>query len=408
MSHGHLSKVERGEPGRPVTPAVLNAYEQVTGVKLTGTAGHHSMEPPAGDWRRGQLSEIRRRVLRAKIAAVAAGGLLDDKAEKLLDQTGRLLVPEIIEDLDVAQLDQVAATCTALDLRYGGGVADQLARAQLKWAIMLLGGEASADLRPRLQVAVGCLAQRAGWAAFDADTHDVARSLFTVGLYAATHADHPDLRAHIIADFAAQANFLGYPDDCLHIVRQAEVDERVGPAVRAVVHIVKARAYALRGEADACHRQIEVAETAQAQTQRDGAAGWLGTVATAAHLYAGTGHALATLARRTQSTATRAQAQTRLRTAADAHDPASHTRAAALCLAQLTALHLEAGELDEGVHWGRRLLDSALGIRSRRLAEHLAVVRRAAGAHLDEVAVKELAAELDARWPAASPAADPR
>lgn len=25
MSHGHLSKVERGEPGRPVTPAVLAA-----------------------------------------------------------------------------------------------------------------------------------------------------------------------------------------------------------------------------------------------------------------------------------------------------------------------------------------------------------------------------------------------
>src|SRR5690606_27124943 len=36
MSHGHLSKVERGEHGRPVTPAILNAYEKATGVRLTG------------------------------------------------------------------------------------------------------------------------------------------------------------------------------------------------------------------------------------------------------------------------------------------------------------------------------------------------------------------------------------
>jgi hypothetical protein len=31
MSHGHLSKVERGEHGRPVTPAIIAAYERVTG-----------------------------------------------------------------------------------------------------------------------------------------------------------------------------------------------------------------------------------------------------------------------------------------------------------------------------------------------------------------------------------------
>ena len=58
MSHGHLSKVERGEPGRPITPAVLVAYENATGFKLTGVAGHSSDVDHDG-WRRGHLSDAR-------------------------------------------------------------------------------------------------------------------------------------------------------------------------------------------------------------------------------------------------------------------------------------------------------------------------------------------------------------
>lgn len=289
MSHGHLSKVERGEPGRPITPAVLAAYEKATGFNLTGVAGHSS-DIATGGWRRGHLSEARLRALRAKIAAIAAGGELGDRAEKLLDHTGRLTVPEMVEKCDVAHLEQVAAMATRLDMRYGGAVTDQLARAQLRWAIKLLDSQASSDVRPRLQAAVAAMAQRAGWAAFDADGHDVARSLFTVGLYAATHADEPNLRAHIIADFAAQANFLGYPDDCLYIVRQAEVDERIGPAVRTVIQCVKARAYALRGDTEACRRQVDAVDAAQAGTGAEPRDGWVGTIATPAQLYAGTGH----------------------------------------------------------------------------------------------------------------------
>jgi transcriptional regulator with XRE-family HTH domain len=402
MSHGHLSKVERGEPGRPVTPAVLTAYEKATGVKLTGIAGHGNSDPVGRGWRRGHLSESRRRVLRAKIAAVAAGGELGDKAAKLLDHTGRLLVPDVVEEADVAHLEQVAALSACLDMRYGGGVADQLARAQVKWAIMMLDREASTDIKPRLRAAVACLAQRAGWAAFDADAHDVARSLFTVALYAATDADDPNLRAHVIADFAAQANFLGYPDDCLAIVRFAEVDERVGPHVRMVIHAVKARAHAMRGGAQTCQRQVELAEQAHADANGEPVEGWLATVAKPAQLDAGTGHALATLARRAESVTARKEAQARLAAAIDDLDPTGQARAAALCRAQLAGLHLEAGELDEGLTFGRQLLDAGGGIRSSRLAEHAAVVRRAAAAHVHEVLVKELVAEMDARWPPAA------
>ncbi|HEY8474315.1 MAG TPA: helix-turn-helix transcriptional regulator [Natronosporangium sp.] len=232
MSHGHLSKVERGEPGRPVTPAVLAAYEKATGIRLTGLAGHRPVDPSqTGGWRPGYLSETRRRTLNAKIAAVAVGGPLSEQLNRILDATGRPIIPDRIEDPDVIQVERVAALCTSVDLLYGGGVADQMARALLRWAVGLLeAAPTGSPITTRLHAAIGALAQRAGWAAFDAYTHDVARSLFTVALYAATRANNPDLRAHVIADFAAQHNYLGYPDDCLQVVRFGEVDERIFPA----------------------------------------------------------------------------------------------------------------------------------------------------------------------------------
>ena len=60
MSHGHLSKVERGEHGRPVTPAILTAYEKATGVRLAGATVIGRGEDAAGaEWRRGRLSDAR-------------------------------------------------------------------------------------------------------------------------------------------------------------------------------------------------------------------------------------------------------------------------------------------------------------------------------------------------------------
>jgi transcriptional regulator with XRE-family HTH domain len=391
MSHGHLSKVERGEPGRPVTPAVLSAYEKATGIRLTGLASPATDPPEGGGWRRGHLSEARRRTLNAKIAAVALGGPLGEQLVRILDATGRIIAPARIDEPDVVQVERAAALCTTMDMQYGGAVADQLARALLRWAIGLLETDLDQQTNPRLHAAIGALAQRAGWAAFDADSHETSRHLFTIALYAATRADDPDLRAHVIADLAAQHSCLGYPNDCLQVARFAEVDERISPPIHMVLNAIKARAYAVRGEPDACHRHVELAE--HAHTTTAGANGWLATVATAARLHASTGHAIATLARRTGSETARSDAQRRLSQAIDLLNPVAQARAVALCMAQLATLHLEAGELPEGEHWARRVLDSAGGIRSARLAEHMAMIRTAARSH-DDPAMRQLAGDL--------------
>jgi two-component system response regulator MprA len=54
MSHGHLSKVERAETGRPVTPAVLAAYEKATRILLA--TGHGDLD--VHGWRPGRLGEL--------------------------------------------------------------------------------------------------------------------------------------------------------------------------------------------------------------------------------------------------------------------------------------------------------------------------------------------------------------
>lgn len=111
MSHGHLSKVERGEPGRPVTPAVLNAYETVCGVQLTGAAAHPPADGADG-WRRGHLSQARRRTLNAKLAAVAVGGQLGEQVNRILDATGRILAPPSIDEVDLTTVEHAATSWT--------------------------------------------------------------------------------------------------------------------------------------------------------------------------------------------------------------------------------------------------------------------------------------------------------
>lgn len=288
--------------------------------------------------------------------------------------------------------------CTGLDLRLGGAVCDQRARALLRWAVGLLASEASEEMGVRLHAAIAALAQRAGWAAFDSESHDVARSLLTIALYAATRADDADLRAHVLADLAAQHNYLGYPQDCLRVVRLGEVDERVGPRVRLVLCGVKARAYGVQGDVERCRRQIALAEQAYAEAERAAPpAGWLARVGGCAHLYAVTGHAAAALVRRAGGDPDAEDACQRLARAVELLDPVEQARPAALCLAQLATLRLEAGDLDSAVPVVRRALAAAATVHSVRLTHHLSAMRAAAAGRDAGALVAEIDAAAEQR-----------
>jgi hypothetical protein len=384
-----------------VTPAITAAYERVTGVKLAEAAASvaERRDRDTGrrgrSWRPGELTDMRRQAYNAAIGAIAVGGHLGEPVSRLIDSTGRPVTPTPPEDGDVAQLEQMVAVLTALDLRHGGGLISQASKALLRWAVpMLDAGHVSPKVQRRLAAAVGALAARAGWAAFDVAAHEAGRSLFRLALYTAARAGDPDLRAHILVDVAAQHSYTGYPEDGLEIIRMVEGDERVSPGVRMVVHGAKARAYAATGAADGCRRQIGLAEEAF-ELADEAVTGWVGSLRHPGLLYAVTGHAVAELAVRDGSQADARDAQRRLARAIDALDPTTHARSRALCTIKLALLYLWSGELEQGASWARLGVLAATGITSARLAREVAVIRVAADARADAPEMRALVACID-------------
>lgn len=415
MSHGHLSKVERGEHGRPVTPAIMAAYERVTGVKLVEAAATvaERRDRDTGrrgkSWRPGQLTDMRRRGYNAAIGAITIGGHLGEPVSRLIDSTGRPVTPTPPELVDIVQLEQLGTVLTELDLRYGGGLVAQVGKSVLRWAVVMLDAVGMSDpVAARLNAGVSTLAARVGWAAFDVAGHEAARSLFRLALYTAARAGDPSLRAHVLADVAAQHNHLGYHQDALEVIRLGEGDERVAPGVRMVLHAVKARGYAEVGELPACKQHIGLAEQAQALAAAGGPVpGWVGRVADPAHLHASTGHAMASVAARTGETADRDEAVRRLAAAVEGFDPDGHARPRALCLARLAMLHVAAGDLDQGTAYTRLVLQAAAGIRSARLSHAITHIRTAATSHPDQPAIQPLVDEIDAAESPGNAAGEP-
>jgi hypothetical protein len=145
----------------------------------------------------------------------------------------------------------------------------------LRWALPLRRADMSDQVAAALHTAVGTLAAWAAWANHDACRPAAARTLHTIALHAATYADHPDLRAHVLADIAACHNHSGHPGDALHTLRLGDGDERVHPAVQCMLHAVRARTYATLGEPDRCLRETTRAEYVAATVDPHAVPGWL-------------------------------------------------------------------------------------------------------------------------------------
>jgi hypothetical protein len=327
-----------------------------------------------------EAEEMRRRAFIATVAAISAGGPLAEPAGRVLAALSEAVPPAQVGVADVTQVEQAADMFTMWDLRYGGGLAREMAKTQLRWALGLRDAQMSTPTRRRLDVAVGGLAERAAWSTFDAGDQGGARALFTLALHAATDADDPDLRAHIMSDIATQQMYLGHPGDCLKVIRLAEGDDRIRPSVRFVLHGVKARAFGALGDAEAANRQIRLAEDAYAAVTPEATPEWMTKFLNGAHVYSVTGQAAYALARAHGKFSQ--EAHDRLGRAIAGFD-GSRARAVALCATRLAVMHLDAGHLPEGEKAARAALAAVPGIRSARIAKDLAAMRSAAGRHGD-------------------------
>lgn len=364
LSATHLGRVE--QEVRSVSPAVVAAYEHAVRVPLA-----HVIDQLLPQ---GRPDEAARQQFHTAVAVTVAGGAHEDQDLRLLEEAAtRLEVPARIGASDVAHLEQVAALVRGLDLRYGGEVAGRLAYQPVRWAVRLREAKMTELVRRRLHVATGVLALSAGWCAFDANRHGGARALFRVALACAARADEPDLRAHVLADIAAQQNYLGFAGDALRTVRLGDGDERIGPAVQCMLHGVRGRAYAALGERDRCIREVEAAEQTAAQVEPGAAPQWLGGWEPC-HVQAVCGHAYAQLAK-ASSLVDPVEWHKRLSGAVDELAAAGRLRAAGLCLATLTRMHTQLGNSDEADSWVDRARQLSVDLHSARVSRDLAAIR---------------------------------
>jgi hypothetical protein len=373
LSDGHLSRVERGL--RPVTPAVLAAYERALGMRIDPYTMNDLTAGSAVD-------DADRRAFQATVATLAAGtptgGLGGEGEQRLLQDAMYSRVPQRITTSDVTHLEQAALTLRGLDMRYGGELTAQMAGQLLRWAVGLRTAAMTEQVRRRWHVALATLATWAAWSAHDACQRPAARALAVLALDAALRADEPDLRAHVLADIAAQHNHHGHPADALHTLRLADGDERTHPAIQAMLHGVRARAHAALGERDRCEREVARAGDLTSDVDPGAVPGWLGGWQPA-HVRAVSGHAYAGLARKSGDPDDLDRAHEALIHAAERLNDL-RPRAAALCLTHLAHAHLACGDPDRAASLAGKAEHLATDLRSTRVDRDLAALRAGTGA----------------------------
>lgn len=233
FSKSYLGLVETGR--RPVTAAIIDAYEQVLGAPI-GTAG----DPVrlAHEWLLGDPPTTRHLAAGRRIG----DRLVRDLAARVIqlrhldDTTGNTrLLPVVIAELD-------HATALAHDAAYP----ERTGR--------------------RLWVVVGELAQLAGWVASDAGQYRRAQQLYQSGVGAAEAAGDRALGAQLLSCLAYQIATVGRRQDALLVARSA-VKGAVGatPLVRAMLADRLAWAAARVHDPDATNRALDAADDAYAR-----------------------------------------------------------------------------------------------------------------------------------------------
>ncbi|MFL6141080.1 MAG: hypothetical protein ACJ72N_04285 [Labedaea sp.] len=124
---------------------------------------------------------------------------------------------------DVKRLQRTAARLHSLDQQHGGDSLWQAAMAQAHDGVQLLEyGSYTDRVGQHLLTVVGQLQICAGWLAFDAGQHEVARGCFGEALATSRQASDAQVETRALANLAMQSNALSRPREALRYVGGAE------------------------------------------------------------------------------------------------------------------------------------------------------------------------------------------
>jgi len=250
----------------------------------------------------------------------------------------------------------------------GGGLATTIGRTKLRWACQLLKISCSENLRNKRLAAVASLASVVAFIAFDSGRFEEAISLYE---YAASLADESSdwhCRAAIFADLARVLIWNGNPDEGLTIAERALVRlDRLAPPSQAMVHTVRARAFAALKQDIEAEKAVGLADDAfyrgdPARQQPQ----WMNFYDEAQHC-GDTAHALFDLALQGRE---HQVAVERFRYAVDRHDP-EHPRSRAFSRGKLAILLLTRGSIENGIEVAFHAVDELRNIHSHRARKYL-------------------------------------
>ncbi|MGH3823941.1 MAG: XRE family transcriptional regulator [Pseudonocardiaceae bacterium] len=235
LDANHLGKMERGIVSWP-SKLYREALRAILGAPTDAALGFINTRRTVV-----KLDNVDRKQF---LCSAAFGGLIAGPLAALLEGGGPTPIPVRVGATDIAQVRAATEVFrSGFNFTYGGALARETVRAQLRWSAGLLEARCSARLRPELFSAVGDLSGMAGFIAFDQAAHEEARRAFQFALACAEQADDWHLRAFILSGMGNQALWIGQPDEALTLTDQALVRaDRLTATERAYLHTGRCRA----------------------------------------------------------------------------------------------------------------------------------------------------------------------
>ncbi|MGI9003137.1 MAG: helix-turn-helix domain-containing protein [Pseudonocardia sp.] len=287
---------------------------------------------------------------------------------------------------DVTNLEATTAMFQGWACKMGGGPSRHAMIGQLGWAVHQLdrGVPASSELRRQWQSASAQLANLTGFNCHDGGHEQQGRGLLALGYRLGAEADDRPMQADALSCMASQAVYLGQPRTGLDLARHGlELADDATPIARAMLHVMKARAYGRMGDVRAMEYEVGLAEQEYARIvpedrEREP---WL-CFFNEAELYAATGVAWRLLAwHHPDKGGQRAvrEAGSRLSLAAEAHG-AEFARSRAMCHLMAAGVYLRARDPDAAVavSKGELLGVRTNGIRSIRVESYARDLKKVA------------------------------
>ncbi|MGC4857410.1 hypothetical protein ACLQ24_29620, partial [Micromonospora sp. DT4] len=270
-----------------------------------------------------------------------------------------------ITSTDVQSLYALADHFTDLDRRHGSGsphtravMADLLVR---QVGPMLRGTYTDAVGRELLRAAA-VLAGQLAFMSYDAGEHAMAQHHVTLGLRLAKAGNDRLYGAHLLANLATQAVFLGHAREAARLA-EAAIDGagRAPAAVLARLQATAATAYGQAGERRACQLALSKAERSLGRAGTEPGPRWVGYFSPA-HLAGAALRCLGDLHLYPQA----------LQHAPDALTLGSqNTRTRALHTALIAMTQARAGDTDAACEWSRSLVQDVAGVQSVRVCQRL-------------------------------------